>query len=200
MSPSTIHPRYVATLVALGYVEQGANRKYRLGLAVTDLGVSVLNATGLREHAHLYLEELRRQVGYPISMATLDGVEIVIVDYLLGYRRGREQANLSLQSGSRLPAYCTAMGKVLLAYLPEEELRERLVALTLTKLTPSTIRSKKKLGAELREVAEAGFAVTMEEFASGLVAVAVPVREASAEVIGAIAISAQAAVPRSRSL
>jgi IclR helix-turn-helix domain len=57
MSRSTTH-RYVITLQALGYLEQGASRKYRLGLRVTDLGMSALNSTGLREHAHPYLEEL----------------------------------------------------------------------------------------------------------------------------------------------
>jgi DNA-binding IclR family transcriptional regulator len=63
MSRSTTH-RYVITLVALGYLEQGASRKYRLGLRVTDLGMSALNATGLREHAHPYLEELRQRTSY----------------------------------------------------------------------------------------------------------------------------------------
>jgi len=58
MSRSTTH-RYVITLVALGYLEQGASRKYRLGLRVTDLGMSALNSTGLREHSRPYLEELR---------------------------------------------------------------------------------------------------------------------------------------------
>ena len=60
MSRSTTH-RYVITLVALGFLEQGASRKYRLGLRVTDLGMSALNSTGLREHARPYLEELRQR-------------------------------------------------------------------------------------------------------------------------------------------
>ena len=58
MSRSTTH-RYVVTLVALGFLEQGASRKYRLGLRVTDLGMSALNVTGLREHSRADLEELR---------------------------------------------------------------------------------------------------------------------------------------------
>ena len=60
MSRSTTH-RYVITLVALGFLEQGASRKYRLGLRVTDLGMSALNSTGLREHSRPYLEELRQR-------------------------------------------------------------------------------------------------------------------------------------------
>ena len=73
MSRSTTH-RYVITLVALGYLEQGASRKYRLGLRVTDLGMSALNSTGLREHAHPYLEELRQRTSYTTSLGVLDGI------------------------------------------------------------------------------------------------------------------------------
>ena len=72
MSRSTTH-RYVITLVALGYLEQGASRKYRLGLRVTDLGMSALNSTGLREHAHPYLEELRAT--YPSTLMEVLGVQ-----------------------------------------------------------------------------------------------------------------------------
>ncbi len=63
MSPSTIH-RYAITLVALGLLEQDASRKYRLWLGVTDLGMSALNSTGLREHARSYLQELRQRTSY----------------------------------------------------------------------------------------------------------------------------------------
>ncbi len=79
MSRSTTH-RYVITLVALGYLEQGASRKYRLGLRVTDLGMSALNSTGLREHAHAYLDELRRRSSYTVSLGVLDGTEVLYID------------------------------------------------------------------------------------------------------------------------
>src|SRR3979411_2880144 len=87
MSRSTTH-RYVITLVALGYLEQGASRKYRLGLRVTDLGMSALNSTGLREHSHSYLEELRQSTSYTVNLAVLDGPEILYVDRARSYRRG----------------------------------------------------------------------------------------------------------------
>ena len=72
MSRSTTH-RYMITLVALGFLEQGALRKYRLGLRVTDLGMSALNSTGLRENARPYLEELRRRTSYTVNISVLDG-------------------------------------------------------------------------------------------------------------------------------
>src|SRR5438445_12579973 len=81
MSRSTTH-RYVITLVALGYLEQGASRKYRLGLRVTDLGMSALNSTGLRDHARPYLEELRQRTSYSASLVVLDGNEALIVDHV----------------------------------------------------------------------------------------------------------------------
>src|ERR1700744_1689935 len=124
-SRSTTH-RYVITLVALGYLEQGASRKYRLGLRVTDLGMSALNSTGLREHAQPYLEELRQRTSYTVSLAVLDGPEVLYVDRARSFRRGQGQGGLDVRTGSRLPAYCSAMGKLLLANLPETDLRELL--------------------------------------------------------------------------
>src|SRR3984885_10090893 len=117
MSRSTTH-RYVITLVALSYLEQGASRKYRLGLRVTDLGMSALNSTGLREHSHPYLEELRQRTSYTVNLSVLDGSDILYVDRVKSYRRGQSKIALGLSLGSRLPAYCTSMGKLLLAYLP----------------------------------------------------------------------------------
>ena len=112
MSRSTTH-RYVITLVALGYLEQGASRKYRLGLRVTDLGMSALNSTGLREHAHPYLEELRQRTSYTTSLGVLDATDVLYIDLIRTYRRGQGKVELNLHGGSRVPAYCTSMGKLL---------------------------------------------------------------------------------------
>jgi IclR family pca regulon transcriptional regulator len=185
MSRSTTH-RYVITLVALGYLEQGASRKYRLGLGVTNLGMAALNATGLSEHAHPYVEELRRRIAYSVSLAVLDGTEIVYVDYAAARRRGKSKLDLDLHAGSRLPAYCTAMGKVLLAHLPENEQRELIADTTLAKRGPNTILAKRALRTELERVREEGFAVEEEELLSGWHAIAAPIRNESRDVIAAI--------------
>jgi IclR family transcriptional regulator, pca regulon regulatory protein len=193
MSRSTTH-RYVITLVALGYLEQGASRKYRLGLRVTNLGMSALNSTGLREHAHPYLEELRQRTSYTTSLAVLDGSEIVYVDRARSFRRGQGRIDLDLHPGSRLPAYATAMGKILLAYLPEAEQRELLSSMKLTKRGPNTITSKKVLRDELDEIREGGFAVNDEELAPDMSAIAAPVRNEAREVVAAINVSAPSPV------
>lgn len=189
MSRSTTH-RYVITLLALGYLEQGASRKYRLGLRVTDLGMSALNSTGLREHAHPYLEELRQRTSYTVSLAVLDGPEILYIDRVRSFRRGQGQVNGDVTTGSRLPAHSTAMGKLLLANLPEADQRELIASMKLTKSAPNTITGKKALRDELDEVLDASFAVDDEELARDLYSIAAPVRNDRRDVVAAVDIAA----------
>jgi IclR family transcriptional regulator, pca regulon regulatory protein len=189
LSRSTTH-RYATTLVALGYLEQGDSRRYRLGLKVTDLGMAALNSTGLREYAHPYLEELRRQSSYTVNLAVLDGTEILFVDRMRSFRRGQSKIDLGLHPGSRLPAYCTAMGKLLLANLPESEQGELIADVKLTKRGPNTITSKKALRDELDEIQAAGFAVNDEELAPEVYAIAAPVRNEARNVVAAVNLAA----------
>jgi IclR family transcriptional regulator, pca regulon regulatory protein len=193
MRRSTTH-RYMSTLVALGYLEQGAARKYRLGLRVTDLGMSALNSTALREHARPYLEELCRQSSYTVSLSVLDGPEIVYVDRVRSARRGQGKLDLDLAPGARLPAYCTAMGKLLLANLPEEEQRNLLSDLKPTKMGPNTITSKSGLRADFAHAREEGFAVNDQELAPELYAIAAPVLSESDEVVAAVSMSAHSSM------
>jgi IclR family pca regulon transcriptional regulator len=193
MSRSTTH-RYVITLVALGYLEQGASRKYRLGLRVTDLGMSAMNSTGLREHAHPYLEELRQRSSYTVNLAVLDGTEILYVDRARSFRRGQSKIDLDLHPGSRLPAYCTSMGKLLLANLPEDEQRDLISTMKLAKRGPNTITSKKALREELDQVLDAGFAVNDEELAPELYSISAPVRNEAREVVAAVNMAAHSSM------
>jgi IclR family pca regulon transcriptional regulator len=185
MSRSTTH-RYVTTLVALGYLEQGESRKYRLGLRVTDLGMSALISTGLREHAHHYLEELSQRTTYTTSLAVLDGPDIVYIDRARSYRRGHKETNPGIAPGSRLPAYCTAMGKVLLANLPETEQRDLITEIKLSKRAPHTITSKSALREELEQIREEDLAVNDQELAPDIQSIAAPVRDGTREVVAAI--------------
>ncbi len=193
MSRSTTH-RYVITLVALGYLEQGASRKYRLGLRVTDLGMSALNSTGLREHAHPYLEELRQRTSYTTSLGVLDGTEVLYVDRVRSVRRGQSRIDLDLHTGSRVPAYCTSMGKLLLANLPEPEQRDVIAQMKLTKRGPNTITGKKALRDELDEIQSAGFAVDDQELAPELYAIAAPVRNEARDVVAAVNLAAHSSM------
>jgi IclR family pca regulon transcriptional regulator len=189
MSRSTTH-RYVTTLLALGYLQQGARRKYRLGLRVTTLGMAALNETSLREHAHADLAELAHRSGYATNIAVLEGEEVVYVDHVQGFRRRQRIPGPDVKAGSRLPAYCTALGKVLLAYLPDRERREALSQTELQRQGPNTIATKSILRDELAQVLEEGIAVEDEELASGRVAIAAPVFDEAGEIMAAIDLTA----------
>lgn len=156
MSRSTTH-RYVATLVMLGYLEQETNRKYRLGQGVTDLGTPALDATGLRVYRH-YLDDLRHSTGYTTSLVVLDRLEILYIDRVRSFRRGQHKMDLNLRVASRLPAYCTALGKVLLAHLPEPDQVGLVREMELTRRAPNTITTKKALLGALEQVREEGLA------------------------------------------
>jgi IclR family pca regulon transcriptional regulator len=193
MSKSTIH-RYASTLVALGYLEQGpASPKYRLSLRAADLGLSALGSMGLREHAHPHLEELRRRSTYTVNLAVLEATEIRYVDRVRSFRGEQAKIDLGLRPGSTLPAYCTAIGKLLLAYLPEDERRERIAAIgEMTKRAPNTITGKSALHEELARIPDAGLAINDEELMPELYSIAAPVRDEAREVTAAIGITAHA--------
>ena len=193
MSRSTTH-RYVITLVALGYLEQGAARKYRLGLKVTDLGMAALNSTGLREHARPYLQELRQRTSYTSSVGILDGPDVLFVDLAHTFRRDKHEVERTVKPGSRLPAYCTSVGKLLLANLPDQEQRELIAEIKPTKRGPNTITAKRALRDELDQVREAGFAVADEELAPQLYSISAPIRNDTRDVVAGVTLVAHSAM------
>jgi IclR family transcriptional regulator, pca regulon regulatory protein len=176
LTRSTTH-RYVSTLAALGYLQQdGATRRYRLGPRVLDLGFSAINAMEIREISAPHLQQLSDATGHTVNMAILDGVDIVYVERCRTSRAGQREIDLNLHVGSRLPAYCTSMGKVLLAFLPDDEREARLAQLQLVPRGPNTLTRIPSLRAELDRVRAAGLAVNDEELAYGLRSIAAPVR------------------------
>ena len=196
MSRSTTH-RYVITLVALGFLEQDASRKYRLGPRVVDLGLAGLNSTGLRKESRAVLEELRRSTSHTAVIAILDETEIVCVDCARSYKQTEGLFWLELRPGSRLPAHRTAMGKLLLAQLPAPELDDVVEAIAFTRSTPKTITSRTALTNALREIRKQGFALSDEERLQGVIEVAVPVYRDTGEVAAALGLLAR---PATRSI
>jgi IclR family pca regulon transcriptional regulator len=186
LNRSTAH-RYVGTLTALGYLQQDrGTRKYRLGPRVLDLGFSAINSMELPELARPHLQHLSDETGHTVNMAILDGTEIVYVERVRSSQAGQSQIDLNLHVGSRLPAYCTSMGKVLLAFLPPHEREATLGRLELVSRGPNTMTERDALSAELARVRVAALAVNDEELAAGLRSIAVPVRGRSGEVEAAI--------------
>jgi IclR family pca regulon transcriptional regulator len=186
LSRSTTH-RYVATLAALGYLEQdGLTRRYRLGPRVLDLGFSAINSMELREISVPHLQRLSDETGHTVNMAILDGADIVYVERCRSSRQGQREIDLNLHVGSRLPAYCTSMGKVLLAYLPNGERDAAVDRVELTQRGPNTLTQRSALLAELERVRRQGLAVNNEELAFGLRSIAAPVRDHEGEAAAAI--------------
>ena len=183
---STTH-RYVATLAALGYLQQDrTSRKYRLGPRVLDLGFSAINSMELRELAAPHLQQLSDDTGFTVNMAILDGVDIVYVERCRSSRAGQREIDLNLHVGSRMPAYCTSMGKVLLAFLDADECNALLDGSSLQRRGPNTLTTRRSLQVELERVRREGFAINNEELAYGLRSIAAPVRAHDGAVAAAV--------------
>jgi IclR family pca regulon transcriptional regulator len=186
LSRSSAH-RYIATLAALGYLEQDrATRRYRLGPRVLDLGFSAINSMELRQLASADLQDLSDATGHTVNMAVLDGIDVLYIERCRSSSRSQRDIDLNLHVGSKLPSYCTSMGKVLLADLPPVELEERLAQMDLARRGPNTITARARLREELARVRVEGVAVNNEELAYGLRSIAVGVRGADGNTVAAI--------------
>jgi IclR family pca regulon transcriptional regulator len=182
MRPATVH-RYLKTLTNLGYLQQDVTTlKYRLDVKAADLGLAAFNSLDVREVARPHLRQLCDAWTVTVNMAVLDGTEIVYVERMIG----RRSMDLPISVGSRQPAYCTSMGKALLAFLNDDQ-REAVIAATeFVARGPRTIVSPEKLRAELRRIRTLGYAMNNEELARGLRSVAAPIRRRDDEVVAAI--------------
>ena len=186
LSRSTTH-RYIATLTALGYLQQDAETKrYRLGPRVLDLGFAAINSMDIRDISLPHLQALTDATGFTANMAVLDGSDVVYIERCRTSRSGQREIDLNLHVGSRLPAYCTAMGKALLAFVPAERLEGILDRVELVARGPNTITNRDALLAELARVRELDLAVNNEELAYGLRSIAAPIRSRSGEVVAAL--------------
>lgn len=179
--------RYIATLAKLGYLRQDPEtRKYALGPKVVDLGFAAINSMEITRVAGPHLQALSDETGYTASMAVLDGSDIVYVDRRRSGRTAAFAVGLNLHVGSRLPAYCTSMGKVLLAHQPPDVLRALIDQTDLVRRAPKTITAREQLMTALARVRRVGVAVNDEELAPGLRSMAAPVRDRSGQVVAAI--------------
>ncbi|MFD4194631.1 MULTISPECIES: IclR family transcriptional regulator domain-containing protein [Amycolatopsis] len=180
--------RILLTLERLGFAEVD-DRRFRLTAGVLRLGYGYLAALPFWEHAQPHMRALADELRESCSMATLDGSEIVYVARVPASR----SMSITLNVGSRLPAYPTSMGRVLLAALPPAELESYLDTVELRKLTPNTITDPAQLRAELARVAERGYAVVDGEREEGVRSAAAPVRGAGGRALAALNVSVNAA-------
>jgi len=173
--------RLVLTLQHLGYV-RADGRDYTLTPRVLELGFGFLGSLNLSDLAQPLMEDLSRRVDESCSMAVLDGQSIVYVARV----PVRKVMTVSLGVGAQLPAYCSSMGRVLLAGLDEAELASWLKACKPVRHTDHTVIDRAGLRRAIDEVRVQGFAYVEEELELGLCSIAVPVRNREGRVAAAL--------------
>ena len=154
-----------------------------------NLGFSMLGSLELREIAAPHLRRLTDATGHTSNLAIRDDTDVILIDRVRGQPGRYHHFEFSLHVGSRLPSYCSATGKALLAFLPRPDLDQLLDRIDLVQRGPRTLTSKTALLAELDHVRRTGVAVNDEELESALRSIAVPVRSRSGQVIAAVNIA-----------
>jgi IclR family pca regulon transcriptional regulator len=180
--------RFVHTLVELGYVMTDG-KYYRLTARILDLGYAYLSSFPLSKIAERFLEPVTQETNESSSASVLDGFDVVYVARV----QTRRIMSISLSVGSRLPAFCTSMGRVLLAQLPEQMLEKYLQSAALPKFTEKTVCDPGELRKEIRSVVKQGYALVDQELEPGLRSLAVPIFDGTSRTVAAINVSTQAA-------
>ena len=185
MDKSMVH-RILSTLKAGGYVFQDEDtRKYELGSELVALSGKVLRSGSLEALVRPSMRELRELTGETVHLARLLEDRAVYI----GREDGIHLVTVTAHIGQREPLYCTATGKVLLAFLPDRELQAALARMTLVPHTPQTMTSKDALHTHLIQVRKQGFAMDDMEFHEGVRCLAAPVRDYNGAVLAALGIS-----------
>jgi IclR family KDG regulon transcriptional repressor len=178
--------RLLATLESRNYIEQNkVTENYRLGLKTLELGQTFIKQMGLLRQARPVLERLVKECNETTYVAILKELQIVYLDVV--------ETDLTVRVvprvGAQLPAYCTAAGKVQIAYLTEGELENFMPAKGLKRFTPNTITDRNELRKQLKIIAEQGYAIDDEELDIGVRCIGAPIRDYTRRIIGAVSIS-----------
>jgi IclR family transcriptional regulator, pca regulon regulatory protein len=180
--------RCLYTLTKLGFAGAEDGSRYSLRPRMLTLSHTYTASNALATAAQPILERMSAALRESFSVATLDGEDIV---YIARTQVNRVMA-VDLHIGSRLPAYCTSMGRVLLAYLPTEQLENYLAKVDLIPHTTRTVSSVEKLRLALRNVRRNGYALVDQEYEVGLRSLAVPVYASSGRVVATVNLSGNA--------
>lgn len=173
--------RCLLTLAHHGYADWDG-KFFTLTPRVLRLGTACLASMPMPAIVQPALDALSDRIGESSSVSILDGAEIVYV----ARAAQRKVMSISLMPGSRLPAYCTSMGRVLLAALPDAEARARIGTAPLPARTPRTLTGPDAIMDELYRIRQTGFAAIDQEVEQGLRSVAIPLANARGQVIAAL--------------
>lgn len=178
--------RILSNLEDEGYLElDPATARYRLGLKLFVLGEYSSPFLHLKRVARPFLEELNEQSGETVHLAVLQGGKAFYLSKIEGRKTIRVVVS---QVGHRLPAHCSGVGKLLLAFIPEKEAEEIVSSRGLEVFTKNTISTWDRLKIELRKIREEGIARDLEEIEDGLACIAAPIRSGGA-VVAALSVS-----------
>lgn len=180
--------RYLLTLAWLGYAEFDG-KFFSLTPRVLRLGYAFLSTASIPRLAQPVLERLADETREATMLSVLDGADVLFI----AHSAKRRLLSATASIGTRLPAWCTAMGRVLLAGLEDEALDRWLKGLRPRKLTPKTVTTQRELMEQVLQTRDQGYAINDEELEIGLRSIAVPVRNPRGEVVLALGISQQAA-------
>jgi len=185
LAKSTVHG-LISTLKDFGYIEQSAfTGKYKLGIRLFEVGQIVAHGWEVRSIATPYINRLLDEVGETVHLVVLDKLEVLYIDK----RESVQSLRIVSQVGMRLPAHCTGVGKVLMAYLSPEQRSEIIERKGLAPFTRNTLTSAKALEEEFARIRAQGFAIDNEEIMESLRCVAAPIMDQTGAVISAISVS-----------
>ena len=176
---------YLNALESRRYIRRDVAGRFHLAHRVLELGAHLLQQIPLRDAAHEHLLRLSRQTAKTIHLCVLEECEVLYIDKI----EGPHTLPMRSRVGTRVPAHCTASGKVLLAYLPAVE-RERIVeGMVLERRTPATIVDRREFEATLREAFESGYAVDHGENEEHICCFAAPIFDQSGRAAAAISLT-----------
>ena len=188
--PKATTHRLCTQLIEGGFLARDTDEKsFAVGPALRRLAFDTLNHGVVRGLRHEVLAALVMQIGETCNFTTLDGTEVLYIDRV----EAQWPLRLTLDVGSHVPLHCTASGKLFLAHMTGARRDALIAALPLPAMTKRTLTSARALKVECERIAKQGWSSDNEEFIAGLIAVAVPVRDAQGTVRAAIAVHAPTA-------
>ncbi len=181
---SGVH-RILGTFKQMGYIKQARDGRYYASIKIFELGNLVGDRIPFKSIIRKSLEKLYEKCHETVNVSMLDDLDIVFLDKIIT----KEPLRIVLDVGRRVPAYCTGMGKVLLAHEENANLKN----IDFRRYSDNTLDSIEKFEEELKLIREQGYAIDKEEYIKGLICIAVPVKKRNRDVVAAISIATPAA-------
>ena len=178
--------RLVQVLTHQGMLVQDPDRgTYAPGVRLVRLAHAAWRQSSLAPVARAHVDALSRDVGETVHLAQLDNAQVLYVDK----RNARQPIEMWSQAGKVGPAYCTGVGKAMLAFLPEPDLARLLPQQSFHRFTPATLTTEAALRAELQAILARGHAFDAEEHEPGIICIALPILSRAGRVLGAISVT-----------